>query len=131
MSKYFNISIFVNILKKPLLKRKILWYYIKNILRRNIIPTYEYQCSFCDYKFEIMQNMSASVKKKCPKCKKMKLDRLIGAGSGIIFKGSGFYQTDYRSDSYKKDVDKNTKKPASKDKTIKKGPDKKNTESNR
>jgi predicted nucleic acid-binding Zn ribbon protein len=48
--------------------------------------------------------MSASVKKKCPECKKLKLKRLIGSGSAVMFKGSGFYETDYRSESYKKDA---------------------------
>ena len=91
------------------------------------IHTYEYQCSSCNHEFEIMQSMTAPVKKKCPKCKKLKLDRLIGAGSGVIFKGSGFYQTDYRSDNYKKSKEKESIKPKSnlKDKTIKKGPAKK------
>ncbi|KKM40526.1 hypothetical protein LCGC14_1563770 [marine sediment metagenome] len=57
-----------------------------------------------------MQNITDSVKRKCPECKNLKLNRLIGAGSGIIFKGSGFHQTDYRSDSYKKDKEKSTGK---------------------
>ena len=72
-----------------------------------------------------MQKMSDPIKRKCPKCKKMKLHRLIGAGSGIIFKGSGFYQTDYRSDSYKKGMEKVKNKPKSSKNTIKKGPAKK------
>ncbi len=57
--------------------------------------------------------MSASVKRKCPDCGKLKLKRLIGIGSGVIFKGSGFYQTDYRSDSYKKaaEADKKAAEP--------------------
>lgn len=66
------------------------------------MPTYEYVCDECGHEFELFQSMSASVKRKCPECGKLKLKRLIGIGSGIIFKGSGFYQTDYRSDSYKK-----------------------------
>lgn len=66
--------------------------------------------------------MSDSEKKKCPKCSKFKLNRLIGSGGGIIFKGSGFYQTDYRSESYKKGAEKYTKKLDAKDTTIKKGP---------
>ena len=65
------------------------------------MPTYEYQCQHCGHGFELFQQMSDSVKKKCPECKKLKLKLLIGAGSAVVFKGSGFYETDYRSDSYK------------------------------
>jgi putative FmdB family regulatory protein len=68
------------------------------------MPTYEYQCQHCGHEFELFQQMSDSVKKKCPECKTLKLKRLIGAGSAVVFKGSGFYETDYRSDSYKKDA---------------------------
>jgi len=60
------------------------------------MPTYEYQCDECGHKFEMFQNFSDIVKRKCPSCGKMRLKRLIGAGSGIIFKGSGFYETDYK-----------------------------------
>jgi putative FmdB family regulatory protein len=66
------------------------------------MPTYDYVCRACDHEFEAFQSMSAPVKKKCPECGELKLQRLIGAGAGIIFKGSGFYETDYRSDSYNK-----------------------------
>ena len=66
------------------------------------MPTYDYQCEACGHAFELFQSMSAPVKRKCPECKKSKLKRLIGTGSGVLFKGSGFYETDYRSDSYKK-----------------------------
>ena len=65
------------------------------------MPTYDYECSACGHEFEVFQNISADVLTKCPECGKKKLKRLFGAGAGIIFKGSGFYQTDYRSDSYK------------------------------
>jgi len=60
--------------------------------------------------------MTDSVKKKCPECNKLKLKRLIGAGSAVVFKGSGFYETDYRSDSYKKDAkaEKESSSPSSK-----------------
>jgi putative FmdB family regulatory protein len=68
------------------------------------MPTYDYQCAACGHEFELFQQMSASVKKKCPECGKLKLKRLIGTGAGIIFKGGGFYETDYRSDSYKKEA---------------------------
>ncbi|MEE8156048.1 MAG: zinc ribbon domain-containing protein [Phycisphaerales bacterium] len=87
------------------------------------MPTYEYLCQACGHEFELFQSMSASVKRKCPDCGKLKLKRLIGIGSGVIFKGSGFYQTDYRSDSYKKAAEADKK--ASEPKTSKKG-DKKN-----
>ena len=78
-----------------------------------IVPTYEYVCEACGHEFELFQSMSASVKRKCPDCGKLKLKRLIGIGSGVIFKGSGFYQTDYRSDSYKKaaEADKKAAQP--------------------
>ena len=66
------------------------------------MPTYDYQCSECDHEFELFQQMSDPVKRKCPECGKNRLKRLIGTGAGIIFKGGGFYETDYRSDSYKK-----------------------------
>ena len=65
------------------------------------MPTYEYQCRNCDHLFEEFQSIMAKPLKKCPECKKMRLQRLIGGGAGLIFKGSGFYITDYRSDNYK------------------------------
>jgi putative FmdB family regulatory protein len=66
------------------------------------MPTYDYQCDACGHEFELFQSINDPVEKKCPECKKAKLRRLIGAGAAIVFKGSGFYQTDYRSESYKK-----------------------------
>lgn len=60
------------------------------------MPTYEYECEACGHSFEEFQYMSDAPLTKCPKCKKKKLARLIGAGAGIIFKGSGFYETDYK-----------------------------------
>jgi putative FmdB family regulatory protein len=63
------------------------------------MPTYDYVCNACGHRFEEMQAMSAEPLKKCPACKKAKLERLIGAGAGVIFKGSGFYQTDYKNAS--------------------------------
>lgn len=65
------------------------------------MPTYEYQCQDCGHEFEKFQSMTASSLRKCPQCGKMTLRRLIGKGAGVIFKGSGFYETDYRSESYK------------------------------
>jgi len=66
------------------------------------MPTYEYRCNACGNKWEDFQSIKAEPTKKCPQCKKAKAERIISAGGGIIFKGSGFYQTDYRSESYKK-----------------------------
>jgi putative FmdB family regulatory protein len=66
------------------------------------MPTYEYRCGACGHEFEEYQSITAESLKKCPACKKRTLERLIGTGGGIIFRGGGFYQTDYRSESYKK-----------------------------
>ncbi len=66
------------------------------------MPTYDYVCEACDHKFEAFQSITAKTMRTCPKCHKKKLRRLIGGGAAILFKGSGFYSTDYRSDSYKK-----------------------------
>jgi putative FmdB family regulatory protein len=66
------------------------------------MPTYDYVCDVCDHKFELFHSIKDEPKKKCPECGKNKLRRLIGTGAAIVFKGSGFYQTDYRSDSYRK-----------------------------
>jgi putative FmdB family regulatory protein len=66
------------------------------------MPTYEYICEKCGYEFEQFQSITAGTLRICPKCDKRGLKRLIGAGAGVIFKGSGFYETDYRSESYKK-----------------------------
>ncbi len=68
------------------------------------MPTYDYKCDTCGHEMEEFQSMSAKPLRKCPGCGKLKLKRLIGTGAGIIFKGSGFYETDYRSDGYKKDA---------------------------
>src|SRR5262245_49632167 len=66
------------------------------------MPTYEYHCDACDHEFEHFQSIKDDLLKKCPECGKLKLRRLLGTGAAIVFKGSGFYQTDYRSESYKK-----------------------------
>jgi putative FmdB family regulatory protein len=65
------------------------------------MPTYEYRCNACKHQFEELQSFSEAPLKKCPQCGKNKLERLFGTGAAVLFKGSGFYQTDYRSDSYK------------------------------
>lgn len=70
------------------------------------MPTYDYVCDACEHEFELFQSISEPVKKKCPECGKSKLRRLFGTGAAVMFKGSGFYETDYRSDSYKKAAEK-------------------------
>ena len=65
------------------------------------MPTYEYECTACGATFERFQSITENPIRKCPKCGRMKARRLLGAGAGIIFRGSGFYQTDYRSADYK------------------------------
>ena len=65
------------------------------------MPTYEYECKSCGNRFEKFQSIKAAPIKTCPACGKNTAQRLISAGAGIIFKGSGFYITDYRDASYK------------------------------
>lgn len=74
------------------------------------MPTYDYECDACEHEFELFQSISDPVKKKCPECGKLKLRRLFGTGAAVVFKGSGFYETDYRSESYKKGAAKDKKK---------------------
>lgn len=83
------------------------------------MPTYEYRCDSCGYRFEKFQSMTVDPLTTCPKCGGH-VQRLISPGNGFLFKGSGFYATDYRSESYKKGVEKeknltNTKKESKKD----------------
>lgn len=75
------------------------------------MPTYEYECQACGYRFEQLQSIKAEPIKICPKCQG-NVKRLLSAGAGFIFKGSGFYQTDYRSSAYKKKAEAD--KPAEK-----------------
>lgn len=72
------------------------------------MPTYDYRCNSCDHSFELFQHITENPVKKCPACGKLEVERVIGAGGGIIFKGSGFYQTDYRSEEYKSKAKKET-----------------------
>jgi len=65
------------------------------------MPTYQYKCDACGFEFEKFQSIKAPALKRCPNCGKSRVRRLIGTGAGVIFKGPGFYQTDYRSQSYK------------------------------
>lgn len=80
------------------------------------MPTYGYACDECGHEFEEFQSIKARPLRKCPQCGKLALKRLIGTGAGIIFKGSGFYQTDYRSESYKKAAEKEASGAKSSDK---------------
>jgi putative FmdB family regulatory protein len=75
------------------------------------MPTYEYRCEACGHEFEKFQSITDPAVRKCPQCGRLKVRRLISAGGGVIFKGSGFYGTDYRSESYKK-AEKEDKKGA-------------------
>jgi len=79
------------------------------------MPTYDYECRACGHTFERFQSITAAAVRTCPQCRRRTVRRLIGTGAGVIFKGSGFYQTDYRSESYKKAAEKD--KPASTDKS--------------
>ena len=90
------------------------------------MPTYEYECLKCGYRFERFQSIMDAPLKRCPKCH-CKIKRLIGSGAGIIFKGNGFYATDYRSENYNKGVKQEKKEKESKNekKKEKKSPSKK------
>ena len=99
------------------------------------MPTYDYECDACGHEFELFQSISDPVKRKCTECGKLKLRRLFGTGAAVVFKGSGFYQTDYRSESYKKAAEKDkksaekTSESKSSDKNAKKKPDKPKSDS--
>ena len=72
------------------------------------MPTYDYKCDACKAKFEHFHSMKDAPIKKCPKCGKNKVKRLIAGGGGVLFKGSGFYETDYRSNKYKDSAKKDS-----------------------
>ena len=90
------------------------------------MPTYEYACQKCGHEFEKFQLMSDKAIRKCPRCGKLAVKRLISAGAGFLFKGSGFYQTDYRSKSYKEAEKKEAPKKDAPAKETPKDSDKKN-----
>lgn len=73
------------------------------------MPTYDYKCKACGHTWEMFQSMSAKPVKACPECGRKTAERLIGTGAALLFKGSGFYETDYRSDSYKKSAEADKK----------------------
>ena len=80
------------------------------------MPTYDYICDACEHAWELFQKITDNPVKKCPECGKKKAVRQFGTGAAIMFKGSGFYETDYRSDSYKKSAEADkSKKSDSKD----------------
>src|SRR4051812_42909952 len=83
------------------------------------MPTYDYICDGCGYEFEAFESIKADPQKDCPECKTPNLRRKIGAGAAILFKGSGFYQTDYRSESYKKAAKADSPSSGSKSETSK------------
>lgn len=66
------------------------------------MPTYDYICDACGHEWELFQRITEDPVKQCPECKKKKAVRQFGTGAAVMFKGSGFYETDYRSESYKK-----------------------------
>ncbi len=78
------------------------------------MPTYEYVCQKCGHEFEQFQSMRDEPLKKCPKCKKAGLKRLVGGGAGLIFKGTGFYITDYKNKSGAPAKEGGESKPAAK-----------------
>lgn len=82
------------------------------------MPTYEYHCDACEHHFDELQSFKDEPLKKCPECGKPKLRRLFGTGAAVLFKGSGFYETDYRSESYKAaaKAEQEAAKPAKDDK---------------
>jgi len=84
------------------------------------MPTYAYVCQKCHHEFDAFQSITAKSLRVCPACGRTTLKRLIGSGAGIIFKGSGFYCTDYRSDGYKSAASSDT---GSKSKSDEKKPD--------
>ncbi len=90
------------------------------------MPTYDYRCQACGHELEHFQAMTADPLVDCPGCDAPELERLIGAGAGLIFKGSGYYQTDYRSEAYRQDAkaDKEAGSKAPGDKTVDKTGDK-------
>lgn len=67
--------------------------------KEEAMPTYEYECKACGHEFEKFQSITASSIRKCPSCGKLKVRRLLGTGAGVIFRGSGFYETDYKRSS--------------------------------
>lgn len=93
------------------------------------MPTYDYQCQACGHSWELFQSMNDDPVKSCPKCKKRKAKRLLGLGAGIIFKGTGFYETDYKNK--KPEKNKGESGSSSKEKSKDKGKASSSTESSK
>jgi len=96
------------------------------------MPTYQYECGHCGHAFEILQSMLDKKLKKCPECRKPKLHRLIGTGAGVIFKGNGFYETDYKkrpASDQPASTSKSEAKSATSEKKSKESPKKETKES--
>jgi putative FmdB family regulatory protein len=85
------------------------------------MPTYEYECQKCGHRFELFQSIKDAPKKTCPECKG-RVKRLLGTGAGLIFKGSGFYSTDYRKPGYTEAAKKDSGSPAKESTPPKKSP---------
>ncbi|MBI1370603.1 MAG: zinc ribbon domain-containing protein [Planctomycetes bacterium] len=81
------------------------------------MPTYDYRCDNCGHEVEVFQSITAKPLRKCPECGKNTFKRLIGTGAGVLFKGDGFWQTDYRSEGYKKAADAEKPKSETKSET--------------
>jgi putative FmdB family regulatory protein len=89
------------------------------------MPTYDYVCAACDHAFEYFQSMTSRRLRKCPSCGQPRLERLVGSGAGVIFKGSGFYETDYkRAGKSAANEEKSSAKPAKEGETSKDAPKK-------
>jgi putative FmdB family regulatory protein len=93
------------------------------MMRLSIMPTYEYECQKCGHTFEVFQSIKDAPKKSCPKCKG-RVKRLLGTGAGLLFKGSGFYITDYRKSSYSAAAKKETTSASATAKSESKSPSK-------
>ena len=93
------------------------------------MPTYEYRCEACKAELEIFHSMTEDARTECPECGEHQLIRLISSGGGVLFKGSGFYETDYRSDSYKAGAEAAKKDTSSSDSDSKSGDSSKSSDS--
>ena len=93
------------------------------------MPTYEYACTACDHEFEAFHSITADPIRLCPECGEEKVERLISGGAGLIFEGSGFYITDYRSEGYKEAAKKDKEVASGKKSDEKKSETKKTSES--
>ena len=93
------------------------------------MPTYEYACTACEHEFEAFHSITSDPIRLCPECGEQKVERLISGGAGLIFKGSGFYITDYRSEGYKEAAKKDKEAASDRKSDKKKSETKKTSES--